>query len=190
MPCLARSGAGKIDIPKRGPESQGTFMVAQAGKVPVSTSSFNRLVSIATAGAVCGLLAIVLAIGAGSLVFAVDQSAYLPLIVGVALLSAAILALVSVLGSTIRPGVPTVQEVPCVVLGVMTGVRRVGDAVRPVVVVEREVHVRVGKPEGLDQELTGPSVGTQARRGPDHFCAREGRADPGCDVAREHERPA
>ena len=121
MPCLARSGAGKIDIPKRGPESQGTFMVAQAGKIPVSTGSFNRLVSIATAGAVCGLLAIVLAIGAGSLVFAVDQSAYLPLIVGVALLSAAILALVAVLGSSIRPGVPTVQEVPCVVLGVMTG---------------------------------------------------------------------
>jgi SulP family sulfate permease len=121
MPCLSRSGAGKIAIPKRGPESQGAIMVAQAGKVPVSTGSLNRLVSILTAGAVCGLLAIVLAIGAGSLVFAVDQSAYLPLIVGIALLSAAILALVTLFGSSIRPGVPTVQEVPCVVFGVMTG---------------------------------------------------------------------
>jgi SulP family sulfate permease len=96
-------------------------MVAQAGKVPVPTGSFNRLVSIATAGVVCGLLTIMLAIGNGSLVFAVHQTAYLPLIVGIALLSAAILAVVNMLGSTIRASVPTVQEVPCVVLGAMTG---------------------------------------------------------------------
>jgi SulP family sulfate permease len=67
------------------------------------------------------LLTIVLALGNGSLVFAVHQTSYLPYIVGIALLSASILAVVSALGSSVRASVATVQEVPCVVLGVMAG---------------------------------------------------------------------
>jgi sulfate permease, SulP family len=87
----------------------------------VSVNPINRFLSIVIAGVICGLLAVVLSIGHGSLVFATHQTSYLPFTVGLSLLSTCILATVAALASSIRSSVAIVQEVPCVALGVIVG---------------------------------------------------------------------
>ena len=73
------------------------------------------------AGAVCGLLAVVLSIGGASLVVANDFSAFAPLLIGPALLSAAIVTMVAALASSMMATTAPVQEIPCVAMGAIVG---------------------------------------------------------------------
>lgn len=79
----------------------------------------SGIVTVIAAGIVTGFLAIVLSIGNASLIFAAQFHSYLPALVGLALFSTVVMAVVSVFTSAIPGGVPVVQEVPCVALGVI-----------------------------------------------------------------------
>ncbi len=115
----------------------------------------DRLLSVLTAGIVCGLLAVVLSIGHGSLIFATYQTSYLPFTVGPALLSTCILAIVTALASSIRSSVAIVQEVPCVALGVIVGTTLQH---LPASASETEIFVTVMAALGVGTLLTGVGI--------------------------------
>lgn len=84
-------------------------------------SDSSAFLSILVAGVVCGLLAIVLSISLGSLLFTGELRAFIPSAIGLALFSTAVMAAVSAFGSAI-PGIVTIaEEVPVVALTLVVG---------------------------------------------------------------------
>ena len=96
-------------------------MAAPASEAQRGAIAPHRLLTTVIAGVLSGFLAIVLSIGNGSLVFAAEMQSYLPALVGVALFSSVVMAVVGALTSAIPGEVPVVQEVPAVALGVIVG---------------------------------------------------------------------
>jgi SulP family sulfate permease len=79
-------------------------------------AALNRVFSTLIAGIICGFLAIVLSIGHGSLLFSSNLRAYLPVAIGLALFSTAVMAAAGALTSSIRGVVAITQEIPIVAL--------------------------------------------------------------------------
>ena len=77
----------------------------------------TRLPTIIAAGFVCGVLAVVLAIGNATLFARHELEPFLPAVVGVVLVGAAITPVLTALLSTIRGQVTTTQEIAVVALG-------------------------------------------------------------------------
>jgi SulP family sulfate permease len=82
--------------------------------------------TIATAGVICGFLAIVLSIGHGGLLFAGSQQQFIPIAIGLALFSTVVLATVAALFSSTKGAVAITQEIPVVALAAV--VAAVGNA--------------------------------------------------------------
>lgn len=76
----------------------------------------GRVGTVLAAGFLCGLLAVVLAIGNATLIARDELAAFIPAIVGVALAGAAIMPIVTALLSTIPGQVTTTQEIAVVAL--------------------------------------------------------------------------
>ncbi|WP_421722804.1 SulP family inorganic anion transporter [Bauldia sp.] len=72
--------------------------------------------SIVVAGLICGILAVVLSIGVGSLLFSRVLPQFLPISIGLGLAATTVIAFVVALTSSIRGAVAPVQEVPVVAL--------------------------------------------------------------------------
>lgn len=79
-------------------------------------SPVERLFAALVAGAICGVLAVVLSIGAGALVFSSSLHSQVPVSIGMALAAAAVVTLIVALTSSIRGAVSPVQEVPVIAL--------------------------------------------------------------------------
>ncbi|MCP4384936.1 MAG: SLC26A/SulP transporter family protein [Hyphomicrobiales bacterium] len=79
-------------------------------------SSAGRWFAIVVSGVICGVLAVVLSIGVGSLLFSNSLHDAVPMSIGLALASTAIIAVVVAMTSSIRGAVALVQEVPVVAL--------------------------------------------------------------------------
>jgi SulP family sulfate permease len=87
-----------------------------AGLTSKSGRSFDRSFTIAMAGLICGFLAIVLSIGHGSLLFSGSMQGYVPISIGLALFSTAIVAAVAALFSSTKGAVAITQEIPVVAM--------------------------------------------------------------------------
>ena len=74
----------------------------------------DRIVASLLAGLICGVLAVVLSIGTGSLLFSLTLHSHLAASVGMALAATTVLAVVVGLTSSIRGAVALVQEVPVI----------------------------------------------------------------------------
>ncbi len=74
----------------------------------------GRLFASIVAGLICGVLAVVLSIGAGSLLFSLTLDSHVAATVGMALAATAVIAVVVGLTSSIRGAVAPVQEVPVI----------------------------------------------------------------------------
>ncbi|MCB1500715.1 MAG: SLC26A/SulP transporter family protein [Bauldia sp.] len=90
-------------------------MTSSSGSV-TSRPAAERLFAVLVAGLTCGLLAVVLSIGVGSLVFTGELRTLLPYSVGIALAGTAVVAAIVALSSSIRGAVAPIQEVPAVAL--------------------------------------------------------------------------
>jgi SulP family sulfate permease len=98
-------------------------MTSSALDRPANAGAFRRTFSDLVAGAVCGFIAIVASIGNGSLLFSHGLPAYLPVAIGLALFSTAVLAAVAALVSSAPAVIARTQEVPVVALsGVLVSV--------------------------------------------------------------------
>jgi sulfate permease, SulP family len=75
-----------------------------------------QVFSVIVAGLICGVLAVVISIGAGSLLFTGGLRPYVPLSAGMALAATTVIATVVALTSSIRGAVAPIQEVPVVAL--------------------------------------------------------------------------
>lgn len=84
-------------------------------------SGVRRFAALVFAGVICGLLSAIMSIGAASLVVATELSSFLPLLVGITLLSAGVLTLIFSLLGSMKGAIATVQSIPCVVLGGVVG---------------------------------------------------------------------
>jgi SulP family sulfate permease len=80
----------------------------------VRAISVSRLATVLAAGVVCGLLAVVLAIGHSTLLARGDLAPFLPVVVGVLLVTAAAMPAVTAYLSTISGQVTTTQEIAVV----------------------------------------------------------------------------
>ncbi|MCB1489055.1 MAG: SulP family inorganic anion transporter, partial [Bauldia sp.] len=74
----------------------------------------DRMFASLVAGLICGVLAVVLSIGTGSLLFSLTLHSHLTASVGMALAATTVLAVVAGLTSSIRGAVAPVQEVPVI----------------------------------------------------------------------------
>ena len=83
--------------------------------------TITRFATLVFAGMICGIMSVILSIGAASLVVATYLSDFFPLLIGTALLSAGVLTLTfSLIGPT-KSMVATVQAMPSVALGGVVG---------------------------------------------------------------------
>jgi SulP family sulfate permease len=80
----------------------------------VRVISLGRLTTVLAAGLVCGLLAVVLAIGHATLLARGDLAPFLPSVVGVLLVTAAAMPIITAFLSTISGQVTTTQEIAVV----------------------------------------------------------------------------
>jgi SulP family sulfate permease len=87
----------------------------------VRAISLGRLGTVLAAGVVCGLLAVVLAIGNATLIARGDLALFLPAVVGVLLVIAAVMPAVTAYLSTIGGQVTTTQEISVVALASVVG---------------------------------------------------------------------
>lgn len=87
--------------------------MAPAGTDREGTAT-GRLFTAVVAGLICGILAVVLSIGAGSLLFSLTLDTHLAATVGMALAATAVISLVVGLTSSIPGAVAPVQEVPVI----------------------------------------------------------------------------
>jgi sulfate permease, SulP family len=94
-----------------------------AGGLPISIA---RIATVLTGGFVCGLLAVVLAIGNGSLLARGELSGYLSTMIAVALFSAGFMPVATAFLSTIRGQVTATQEMPVVALVGVAGAAAAG----------------------------------------------------------------
>jgi sulfate permease, SulP family len=79
----------------------------------------GRLVALATAGIVLGVIEVVLATSFATLIFAGDLSVHLPAAIGLALVAAAVILPVTALLSTVRGTVASVQDVSAAILALV-----------------------------------------------------------------------
>lgn len=91
-------------------------MASSAGDADDSSTTAQRIFSGVVAGLICGMLAIVLSIGAGSLLFAHDLHDHTAAAAGMALAGTVVLAAIMALTSSIRRAVAVAQEVPAVAM--------------------------------------------------------------------------
>ena len=80
----------------------------------------NRIFATLVTGVICGFLAIVLSIGHGSLLFSSNLQGYLPISIGLALFSTAVMAAIGAFTSSIKGVVSIAQEIPVVALTAVT----------------------------------------------------------------------
>jgi SulP family sulfate permease len=96
-------------------------MTASGGGATRSFSRLDRPVAVVTAGLICGFLAIVVSIGHGTLLFQGDLRPYIPVSIGLALFSTAIVAAGAAIANSTRGAVAITQDIPVVALaGMMT----------------------------------------------------------------------
>ena len=91
-------------------------MASSAGDADDTSTAAGRIFSGIVAGLICGMLGIVLSIGAGSLLFAGDLHDHTAAAAGMALAGTVVLAAIMALTSSIRRAVAVAQEVPAVAM--------------------------------------------------------------------------
>jgi sulfate permease, SulP family len=80
----------------------------------------GRIFATLVTGVICGFLAIVLSIGHGSLLFSSSLQHYLPISIGLALFSTAVMAAIGAFTSSIRGVVSNAQDIPVIALTAVT----------------------------------------------------------------------
>lgn len=110
---------GRRDSPDHGRTSIPVAALGQGAAV-------RRLATLAVAGIICGLLSAIMSIGAASLVVAAELWDFVSLLIGVTLLSAAVLNLTFSLLGPMKGTVATVQTIPCVAVGAVVGATAAG----------------------------------------------------------------
>jgi sulfate permease, SulP family len=79
-----------------------------------------RIFATLVTGVICGFLAIVLSIGHGSLLFSSSLQLYLPISIGLALFSTAVMAAIGAFTSSIKGVVSNAQDIPVIALAAVT----------------------------------------------------------------------
>jgi sulfate permease, SulP family len=80
----------------------------------------GRIFATLVTGVICGFLAIVLSIGHGSLLFSSSLQHYLPISIGLALFSTAVMAAIGAFTSSIKGVVCNAQDIPVIALTAVT----------------------------------------------------------------------